>query len=285
MAERTIVQYGVYQFDEQEKRAYRLRLMGQVLRHPNTEYQNLKYQKYKGFYGYAQLMNGDFVHQVIPIEFEKQCIFEYFAHDNLNSLYNSALQLGVIRTISNAVEQLGGSGLLIVGSTLPFFPMPYDRVVVKLHSNTTLLLFTEIITLPDIPEVPQQFDDGTATPTPSSGATAEPNPLDEPYDIPTAPYDDATDDNGETYSPEVPEEGEGTPGNRYRLYFQIRQSSTDATLVGGYESVYAPYSAPYCRQEGSGWRCYVRNTSTNAETYLGGASVECYLVITAVEAL
>lgn len=204
MVERTIVQYGVYQFDDQEKRAYRLRLMAQVLRHPDTEYQNLKYQKYKGFYGYAQLMNGDFVHQVVPIEFEKQCIFEYFAHDNLNTLYNSALQLGTLQTISNAVQTLGGGGLVIIGSTLPFFPMPYDRVVVRLHSNTTLLLFTEVITLPDLGEVPQQFDDGSAEPTPTSPSTAEPNPLDEGYDIPSNPYDPLTDDNGESYDPERP---------------------------------------------------------------------------------
>lgn len=204
MVERTLVKYGVYQFSQEEKRAYRLRLMSQVIRHPDTEYQNLKYQKYKGFYGYAQLMNGDFVHQTIPIEFEKQCLLEYFAHDNLNTLYNSALQLGTLRTISNAVQSLGGGGLLIVGSTLPFFPMPYDRVVVQLHSNTTLLLFTEVINLPDLADVPQQFDDETAVPSESSETQPESNPLDEGFDVPSQPYDPITDDNGESYDPQRP---------------------------------------------------------------------------------
>lgn len=204
MAERTLVQFGVYQFDDVEKRAYRLRVMAQVIRHPENESLNLKLQKFRGFYGYAQLMNNDFVHQTIPIEYEKQCLFEYYAHDNLNTLYASALQLGTLRTISNAVQSLGGGGLVIIGSTLPFFPMPYDRMVFKLFNNTTLLVFTEVINLPDLPDVPQQFDDETATPTPSSDTQPVSNPADPGYDLPSNPYDPATDDNGESYDPERP---------------------------------------------------------------------------------
>lgn len=285
MAERTIVKYGVYQFDDAEKQAYRLRLFSQVIRHPGNESLNTKYQKYQSFYGYAQLMNGEFVHQTVTIQYANQCLFEFISSDNWNTLVSGSYQYGTLLTISNAVVALGGNALTLVEPSLPLFPLPYDRVVVKLFNNTTLLLFTEVLAFPELPNVASEFDPGSATPTTPSETEPEENPLDVPYDIPTAPYEPSTEDNGETYSPQVPEEGMGEPGRRYRIYYQLRDSSTNAALVGGYESVYAPYSTPYCRPDGNSWVCFIRQLSDNSEVYLGGASVECYVYVTATEPL
>lgn len=283
MPERTIVQYGVYQFDDSERQAYRLRLFSQVIRHPGNEYLNTKYQKHQSFYGYAQLMNGDFVHQVVQIEYEKQCLFEFVANDNWNTLVSGSYQYGILLTISNAVVALGGTPLTLVEPALPLFPLPYDRVVVKLFNNTTLVLFTEVVAFPELPNVSSEFDPNTASPTPPSSTQPEANPEDEPYDTPTEPYDIPTADNGETYNPQRPESGQGTPGQRYRIYFMIQRASDGSNLVGGNELVYAPYGNPSCRLDGNGYSCFIRQIGLGTEVRLGGASIPCTAVITYVE--
>lgn len=205
MPERIIVNYGVYQFSDEERHAYRLRLLGTVIREPGNKSESVKPQKPEAFYGYAQLMNGDYVHSLIRLSFSAQCIFEYFNHDALNNLYGSAWQYGTVQTVSNAVVALGGSALTLVRSELPFFPMPYDRIVIKLFNDTTLAVSTEVIGLPEISGFTPTWDEATAEPLGRSTTEPTPNPLDPPYDIPTPPYDSETDDNGETYSPETAE--------------------------------------------------------------------------------
>lgn len=283
MAERTIVNYGVYQFTEAEKQAYRLRVYTQVIRKPVNEYLNLKFQKYQSFYGYAQLMNGSHVHRTIQLEYEAECIFEYTASDNLNTFLISAHTYGVLQSIAN-LAAAGGGVPDINPLDPPLYPMPFDRIVFKLFSDTTMLVYTDIVEMPTLEITPAlPTDEESDDPEPLSDTAPEENPLDDPYDIPTAPYDPATQDSGETYSPEVPEEGTGTPGVRYRLYYQIRSQADGTNLVGGYESVYAPYGTAACRPEGTGYRCYMPQLDLGTEVYLGGASIPCYVVITATE--
>ncbi|HEX7762189.1 MAG TPA: hypothetical protein VF433_01045 [Cellvibrio sp.] len=205
MAERTIVNYGVYQFEEEEKQAYRLRVYTQVIRHPDTEYQNLKYQKYQGFYGYAQLMNGNHVHQTIQLQYENECILELTQSDNLNTFIRSSQVYGILQSIANLANALGATAV-INPIDPPLYPIAFDRVVFKLHSNTTLLVYTDIEPLPTLEVMPAlPWDEPSDDPEPLSDTQPVPNPLDEPYDIPSPPYDPLTADNGETYNPQVPE--------------------------------------------------------------------------------
>lgn len=285
MSERTIVNYGVYQFEEAEKQAYRLRVYTQVIRHPVNESLNTKFQKIQSFYGYAQLMNGNHVHRTIQLRYESECIFEYTASDNLNTFLISAHTYGILQSIAN-LAVLSGGVVDVNPLDPPLYPMPYDRIVFKLFSNTTLLVYTDIVEMPTLEITPAlPTDEESDDPEPLSDTTPTENPLDTPYDIPTPPYVPSTQDNGETYSPEVPEEGTGTPGVRYRIYYQIRQQSDGSNLVGGYESVYAPYGTPYCRPEAGAYVCFMPQLGLGTEVYLGGASVPCFVVITATEEL
>lgn len=205
MPERVIVKYGVYQFSEEEKTAYRLRVYTQVIRQPSNQSLNTKYQKHQSFYGYAQLMDGDFVHRTIQLQYEKECIFEYIASDSWNTLVTGSYQYGIILTVSNAVVALGGSPLVLVEPSLPLFPMAFDRIVFKLFNNTTLAVFTEVLNFPELPNVASEFDTLSDEPPEPSSTAPEENPEDEGFDIPTLPYDPATDDGGETYDPPRPE--------------------------------------------------------------------------------
>lgn len=42
---------------------------------PVTEYLNLKYPRYQGFYGYCQIMSGDYVVQTVPLQYVNQRIY------------------------------------------------------------------------------------------------------------------------------------------------------------------------------------------------------------------
>lgn len=204
MAERTIVNYGVYQFEEAEKDAYRLRVYTQVIRHPMNESLNTKFQKIQSFYGYAQLMNGNHVHQTIPLRYQSECIFEYTASDNLSTFLLSAHTYGVLQSIANLAALHGGSAT-INPLDPPLYPMPFDRIVFKLFSDTTIVVYTDIVNLPTLEITPAlPTDEESDDPEPLSDTEPEENPLDPPYDIPTAPYNPATADNGETYNPQLP---------------------------------------------------------------------------------
>lgn len=273
MPERIIVNYGVYQFSDEERHAYRLRLLATVIREPGNKYESVKPQKPESFYGYAQLMNGDFVHRIIRLSFSAECVFEYFNHDALNTLYGTIWQFGTVQTISNAVVSLGGSPLVLVPSDLTFFPMPYDRVVFKLFNDTTLAISTEVIALPEVQGFVPEWDEATAEPLGRSQTQPTPNPLDEPYDIGTAPYDDETDDNGETYSPQTPEPPLTGETGMYQFSITVRYLSnfdTGATaeITQSY-AIPAPISRPVktvVADTSSGYSIAARNQYSPANT-------------------
>lgn len=287
--ERIIVNYGVYQFSDEERHAYRLRLLATVIREPGNKYESVKPQKPESFYGYAQLMNGDFVHQLIRLSFSAQCVFEYFNHDALANLYGSVWQYGTVQTVSNAVVALGGSPLTLVRSDLTFFPMPYDRVVFKLFNDTTLAVATEVIALPEIPDFTPEWDEATAEPLARSTTQPTPNPLDPPYDIGTAPYDPETDDNGETYSPEVPEPPLTGDTGTYQFTITVRKLVNFDTGATAEETqsyaIPAPISRPVktvTADSGSSYSIAARNTYGSGSTvadwcpvsYAGSISTE-----------
>lgn len=222
MAERTIVRYGVYRFTDEERSAYHVRLNAQVIREPSNQSLNVKYPYPQSFYGYAQLMHNNFVFKTIALQYTKQCVYEYFAHDNLSTLYGSAWQYGTVLTISNAVVALGGAPLLVVPSELTFFPMPYDRVVFRLFNDTTMQVWVDAVALPELEGIPTPFDPEADNEPQDSGATPTPNPLDAPYDIPSPAYDPTTNDNGETYNPPLPEPTQGEPGTRQVVRLEYR---------------------------------------------------------------
>lgn len=207
MAERAIVNYGVYQFTPEERECFRFRLTAQVEREPVSPYKNFKYQKPQSFYGYAQVMFGQWVYQTIVLEYDRQIVYEW---------RNDLAQMAIL--LYCATEQTRDN-ILSLTTCIPgcvltpgnpavygLWKCPADRIVFKLSGTTTLLVNTDIQLFDNPCSVPLVWADESYTPPPDSETVVPPNPLDDPYDIPTPPYDGDTQDNGETYSPERPPE-------------------------------------------------------------------------------
>ncbi len=272
MAERTIVQYGVYQFSPEEKRAYRLQVFAQVLTQPGNRYANERLPKERSFYGYAQLMNGDFVVRTVQLEYTNQCIFEFTQSDNLNTWLMSAHIRGVLISIGNLASALGFTSEVNPIDTLTY-PLAYDRIVFRLFNNTTLLVFTRIVELPELEIAPNTVEDtGSGEPVDTSSTTATPNPYDPGYDVPTLPYDPSTDDNGETYDPPRPPVIQ--TGN-FKCTVYWRSDYYGAGWSGSSENILMnPESQPYRQASGNSVKIAWRygNNQEWAVINLSGAS-------------
>lgn len=248
MPERIIVNYGVYQFTEEEKQAYRLRLLVKVIRQPTNKYESLKPQKPESFYGYAQLMNGNYVHNMQQLRFTEECCYEWINDKALDTLEKYSNQVGLGIALQNVVNDLGGTPSDVIVNEARLYPLPYDRVVFKLHGNTTIAVLTEVFPLPVFEGVIPAWDETYDDPSASTDTQPEANPEDPPYDIPSAPYDDLTDDDGETYSPVIPEPPLTGDTGMYRFTITCRylvnfDTGATSTLTQQYD-IPAPVSRP-----------------------------------------
>lgn len=246
MVARAIVNYGVYQFTEQQRSQRIVRMTSQVEKKPENEFLNAKFQKMQSFYGYAQLMIGNWVCSTIQLQYEFEQIFSWENWTAQHEIFHYCTQLNNAVNLSTVASQLGAPGLVFEGEPITIALMPYDRVVFKLYSNTTLLI--EVSTEPFINRcsAPVELVDEPPLAEPSSRAV-EPNPLDNPYDIPDPPYDLPTADNNETYNPQVPPEEQGEAGRIYNLdgRFTANDRRSGAVVaVLSFASVTAPYYPP-----------------------------------------
>lgn len=211
MPERVIVQYGVYLFDPEDLECFRLRVLTQIERKPEGAYENFKYQKPQSFYGYAQLMFGQWVVETKQLQYEQELLFEW------------TNDLGQLAILTYCAAQQNRNNLIALSGCIPgcalapgeqpipgLWKFPYDRIVFKLFANTTLLVNTDRQEFANPCEVPLVWGDEGYIPPESPGTNVPENPNDPGYDIPTPPYYEPDDDFGETYNPEEPEEPEPT---------------------------------------------------------------------------
>jgi len=210
MPERAIVRYGIYSFDPEDLECFRLRVYTFAKRKPTGAYENFKYQKPQSFYGYAQLMFGQWVVETKQLQYEQELLWEF-----TNELAQSSILLycSVQQTRDNIAtlsQCIPGCEFNPTDPPQPgLWRFPYDRIVFKLFSNTTLIVNTDRQEFVNPCEVPKTWaDDGYIPPEPSGEAVPE-NPNEPGYDLPTLPYDTVTDDFNETYNPERPDEPPG----------------------------------------------------------------------------
>lgn len=248
MVERAIVNFGVYQFSEETRQQRIVRLTSQVERQPDNRYSNLKLQKERSFYGWAQLMIGDWVAETIELVYGFQLLLDWENLTDQHQLFHYCTQLNTATNADRVVTALGGTpGPIDPEEPILITPMPYDRMVFKLYSNATLLIeeTTEPFINPCL--APIEFDDAPPLSEPSS-TDVPANPLDPPYDIPSPPYDEPTADNGETYNPTRPPNENGNPGEVYAWFWRGRILLASEGPPGRFYqntvAVTAPYSDP-----------------------------------------
>jgi len=248
MPERVIVQYGIYVLAPEDRECFRVRVLTQVERIPGNLSSNFKMQKPRSFYGYAQLMFGQWVVETKAIEYDKQVLFEFT---------NELGQLAILtycstkQTRDNIIALSGcipGCVLSPGEEQIPgLWRIPFDRVVFKLFNDTTLLVNTDRQLFVNPCEVPLVFGDETYTPPEPSSTNVPENPNDPGYDIPTLPYDEPSNDFGETYNPDRPPPTEGEPGVVYTInatgQYEDKNGITRTVINNGL-TVTGPYQEP-----------------------------------------
>jgi hypothetical protein len=242
---RTIVNYGIYKFSEEELKAVKIRILASAIRQPANLYQNFKYQKPRSFYGYWQLMSGDYVRSFGELRFENELIWE----DYNQRLVETALTMCANQTTFQLVQALatglGGTTLDVTFTPFNCPPFEYDRIVFKLFSNTTLDLTVQSEALDILCDFAPTRNPELPGSPPASPTEPTPNPDDAPYDQGSAPYDQGSRDNGETYVPEGTEPPPPFPGTGmydYVLTWRYYDQSTLRTAPG---SAAGPLSLPY----------------------------------------
>lgn len=220
MAERAIVNYGIYKFSSEERASSLVRVTAQVEREPSNRYSNLKLQRERSFYGYAQVMIDDWIHSIIELQYGLQVILEFRNEIDQHQIFHYCTQKNVAVNLNTVSTALGGPALTIDEDSIAISLMPYDRILFKLYNDTTLLV--NVNTEPFINPCEVSFEYYPAEPVidEPSNRDVPANPGDAPYDIPDAPYDTTTADNGETYYPT----GIATP-SRIRVHWRINWSS------------------------------------------------------------
>lgn len=225
MPERIIVNYGVYQLSEAERSAFRLNVYTQVEKRPANVYDNFKYQKPQSFYGYAQFMIGEWVYRTVQLEYENQLIYQF---NNWQGQQAILLYCATQQTRDNIIAlstcipacALAPGEQTLVG----VWRVPVERIVFKLHAESTLLVNTDVLLFANPCQALITYADVGYTPPPLSQTDVPPNPLDDPYDIPDAPYAEP-DDGGETYNPQRPEEPIGGEDRPYQVTTNARYIS------------------------------------------------------------
>jgi hypothetical protein len=204
LEERTLVRKGIIKLDEAMRTCVNVAVLATVTKLPDNRYVNASYQKEKGFFARWQALAGETVLAFGAVEFEKQQLIEWRRPE---------IQL----TVDLACEALrikqylqGGVGGIIppivipnpepVAVTIPL--LDCDRIVFALFANTTLFVQVvgeEVLNACDLELLPVQRDVRSAAT--GSALTPTPNPDIPGESLPDEPYDDDTDDDGETYDP------------------------------------------------------------------------------------
>ncbi len=208
---RKIVRDGVLILPEDMAKGSSLTVTCFVERVPGNRYLNVKSQKAKSFYGIWQAMAGEVVLATGPLEYEQQRIWEedrgfiQLAITNACKFYQTQK---LIYDSSLLLWTLGSAAPFLVPEPVkPSFTIPLldvERFVFRLFNNTTLYVVATTgefdntcdATIVYVPSTTQLHSDLEVPDIPENSAIPG-------EDIPDEPYDPDTEDNGETYVPQL----------------------------------------------------------------------------------
>lgn len=234
--ERAIVKKGIILLTPEQREVTGFSVWCQIERLPSNRSLNLKYPRARSWYGYVQRLVRGYVVETLPLEYENQLIYLFSNpyQDQLVTqlcLFNAlALDLGgSFGTLLNAVADLVQATTLVEVdvpsdiTTVLLNRMETDAFLIKLFDDTTAV-FRVYGQGPLNPcELEVEWSEPEGPPIPSSETPTTPSPAtnipvnpDDPdgLDLPDAPYDRDSDDDGDSYDPERPTdfpsaEGEG----------------------------------------------------------------------------
>lgn len=238
MAERIIESSGRYNLSQIERSSRRIRVFGGVLRQPQNQSVNFRYNKFQTFYGYAQLCSGDLVLETKQLQYDGELLFDIETDiDNRLKILQYCETLAVLNRSAQEWTQYAALPFTLVSAALILFfqnqalsldppILQYivaDSIRVKLYNDTVykVVVKTEpfdtcsaasnaVFQEPDVPNSANDFPDSPNPPQASP-----------PY----SPFDPDTPGgnpgNGLGNSGIQPGQVIGVPGNTYRLSWTV----------------------------------------------------------------
>lgn len=181
----------------------RLTIYADVLRLPySAKYSNERVNPIKRFLGYVSVFIGDYVHSVLPLEYDSQIVLFW---DNPD-LQNHQTLLDLTSTIQNTIATLGlamtpPAVIIPIPGFIPGFGgCPYTKLKFKLEPGCRIQVsalgenvekgtdFGDVITVPDIPDIVPPYS--SDVPRAADPPRSEPEPDELPGDTAPATPDD-----------------------------------------------------------------------------------------------
>lgn len=240
---RNIVSYGVLLLSEQDRECVDVSVYAQIERDPGNGYENYKYPFPEGFFGYWQALYRGFVIASGPISQKNQFLFrqsnDLIAPVGLLHCWHTATYELLNRVA--AVNSLQNDNPAKLPYILTYSRLNVDSFAFHLRPGTTLQVTAygvdagnpcdlEVVWVD--PPGPAANPDDPLAPLPPSDVPV--NPKDpNGWDLPSVPYNRATDDSGKSYDPPRPEDLPSAEGNGpWKLRATIQRRSP-----------FAPYQA------------------------------------------
>lgn len=225
---RTIVKRGVIKLSSAQRQVTGFTLWFQAEREPGNAYKNFKFPQPESYYGVVQAMSRGYVVSSHILKYENQKVFDYRNPDQEQLLIDLCL-------FSKTMEAIGGPiggalteifGFASGGNSLNLSGFPVtpeavlqrweiDSFLVRLFNDTTGVFRVFGQYPPNECNLPVDWREPVGPPAPSPDnpyeAVEPPSiPVNEfdpsGLDLPDAPYDRDTDDNGYSYDPEREED-------------------------------------------------------------------------------
>lgn len=219
---RIIERRGVLIPTDEEREAKQFLVFADVIAHPLQYSANFRPRIPKTFYGYAQVLWNRRVIVNLALEYFNQLIIVENRSSHQLAADLKCVQRELNQSIGNLGQLLGVTYTITDGFQHSYPEILWDRIVFQIEDGWLLQVSTRADELErcDPDDAPAQDAPGApAVPAPQSGGVPGSNGLPSR----TAPYNPATEDNGDTYVPPFlpPGVGGGTtpsadPDGRYR---------------------------------------------------------------------
>lgn len=225
---RVISGKGVLKLDPDSlKKVKRIILYADVIRFPEQDYYNARYNPNKSFYATLSFVRDDYVIHQETLQYANQ-LWEFAPQDNYQLLY--ALKCAFAELIAENVQLATAAAFTLITNNgiedWKHTQLFWDTVLVVCHADTAIRLVADSIEY-DLCAEDDATDPNPPPPTPEAPPSVPPGTPLSDDNTPVSPPYDGDNDGGDTVPfegdnfppPEPPEVPFGTTGQRYNISF------------------------------------------------------------------
>ena len=208
---RKIEKFGILKLLPEDRGANTLLITCDVIQLPFSEYVNVKSNPFKGHYGYCCFMFGEYVRDMIPLQFRRQLLLD-------RNQYIVQLAHQEFHNSKEIIQQLAD----ITFDTLVDYPI-WNCTELRFKLEPGVIIQVYKASIPMVIAQPDGIEQGDyAPPGPGIGEPQPPPPEDTPDDekIALAPPYEGEDDSGNTYvRPELQPPPDTPQGDCNKVYY------------------------------------------------------------------